>query len=197
MHAAAELFAAKGLHGPTAREIARVADVHPNLVGYHFESIETLYNAVMDEVTDEILAERVTMLSDLDVRYAPASPPVDEILLTIVRPWMGSLAKDADSFRQHVKLAAREGGTRVWAEFIERKLAPTIRQQIAMLHRAMPNASREDVVMLVQLAYASITMVAEYAPNMQLDHELAVKGTPQEIETRIVRVLSAAALALA
>jgi AcrR family transcriptional regulator len=197
MEAASVLFSEKGLHGPTAREIARAAGVHPNLVGYHFDTVEALYNAVIDQVTDQIMVERTRMLSDLDVRYSPGSPPVAEILLTIVRPWMAYLAKDPAGFRRHVRLAGREAGTRVWAEFIDRKLAGGIRQQIAMLHRALPTASREDVVMLVQLTYAAITMVADYTPDERLDHELAGKGTSAEIESRIVKVMTAAALGLA
>jgi AcrR family transcriptional regulator len=49
LHAALELFAAKGYHGATVHEICAVAEANTAAVNYHFGSKENLYRAVWED----------------------------------------------------------------------------------------------------------------------------------------------------
>ena len=49
LSAAQGLFASKGLHGVSIDEIARAVDVSPAILYRHFDSKQTLYNAVLEK----------------------------------------------------------------------------------------------------------------------------------------------------
>src|SRR5215470_19521404 len=53
--AAEEVFAAKGFEGASTREIAAAAGVNISSLHYHWESKETLYFAVFENIYDRIL----------------------------------------------------------------------------------------------------------------------------------------------
>ncbi|MGH7790000.1 MAG: TetR/AcrR family transcriptional regulator [Candidatus Binatia bacterium] len=55
MTAAEEVFAAKGFEGASTREIAAAAGVNISSLHYHWESKETLYVAVFENIYDRIV----------------------------------------------------------------------------------------------------------------------------------------------
>lgn len=56
LSAAEEVFAAKGFEGASTREIAAAAGVNISSLHYHWESKETLYFAVFENIYDQIVA---------------------------------------------------------------------------------------------------------------------------------------------
>ena len=55
LEAAEEVFATKGFEGASTREIAAKAGVNISSLHYHWESKETLYYAVFQNIYDRIL----------------------------------------------------------------------------------------------------------------------------------------------
>jgi AcrR family transcriptional regulator len=87
---AEEVFAAKGFAGASTREIAAQAQVNISSLHYHWESKETLYFAVFQNIYDRIL--------DLVRRSIPAQLDKGKASRSIVEDAMGALF---DFFADH------------------------------------------------------------------------------------------------
>jgi AcrR family transcriptional regulator len=72
LSAAEEVFAAKGFEGASTREIAASAGVNISSLHYHWESKETLYFAVFENISDRI----VDLVRSAIPESPPAGPPV-------------------------------------------------------------------------------------------------------------------------
>jgi AcrR family transcriptional regulator len=88
--AAEEVFAAKGFAGASTREIAAMARVNISSLHYHWESKETLYFAVFQNIYDRIL--------DLVRRAMPAQPDGTSADRAVIDEAMGGLF---DFFADH------------------------------------------------------------------------------------------------
>ena len=67
-HAAIALFAEKGFHETSVRDIARQAGVNPSLINYHFGGKEELYRGIIEESGKESALRFNRFLSDIESR---------------------------------------------------------------------------------------------------------------------------------
>src|SRR5215510_14717303 len=75
--AAEEVFATKGFAGASTREIAAGAGVNISSLHYHWESKETLYFAVFQNIYDRILELIRTAVPDASAPKQPAPAVID------------------------------------------------------------------------------------------------------------------------
>ncbi|SMF07684.1 TetR/AcrR family transcriptional regulator [Pseudobacteriovorax antillogorgiicola] len=66
--AAISLFAEKGFHETSVRDIARQAGVNPSLINYHFGGKEDLYRSILEESGNESALRFNRILSEIDSR---------------------------------------------------------------------------------------------------------------------------------
>jgi AcrR family transcriptional regulator len=76
--AAEEVFAAKGFEGASTREIASAADVNISSLHYHWESKETLYFAVFEDIYDRIVGLVRSSIPDTSLERPANRQVVDE-----------------------------------------------------------------------------------------------------------------------
>jgi len=74
LNAAERLFAKRGFHGVSVREIARAARVDVALVSYHVGKKAQLFEAVLLRRAEVLNEERVQMLEDCLAQAAPEAP---------------------------------------------------------------------------------------------------------------------------
>ena len=191
--AAAEmLFASKGLHGASLREIAREAAINVNLVSYYFPNKEDLFNAVVDLRAAKLNAMREALLEELDHRYSPELPPVEDIIRSLVRPFFVLRADDIVGWSNWTQLLNRETGTDIWTRAMARNLGPVLRRYLFTLHRAAPLADRADILFILELTTRAMVLAAEVDLTAILPDTVASEWTDDRMEARIVRSLTAA-----
>ncbi len=193
--AAEELFAKKGLHGAPLREIARTAGINVNLVSYYFPDKEDLFNAVVDLRAVQLNNMRERLLDDLDEAYTPNSAPVEKIIHSLIHPFFALRATDVEGWSNWTQLLNRETSTEVWTRAMARDLGPVLRRYLYTLHRVLPSAQKADILFILELATRAMVLAAEVDMTAILPDAVAAEWTDDEIESRIVRSLTAAATA--
>jgi len=189
------LFASKGLHGTALREIAREAEVNVNLINHHFSSKNELYLQVLQTRLEEINGIRETLLEELDHRYSPGTPPVQEVLHAFVHPVFKLKAVDPKLWTNFARSYVREMGTDVWRELNALALASVMRRFTTVLHRSLPAAKRSDIVLILGMAIHSCVIAADADEAAIVGEGLAEDLlSDSDLEARLIRALSGAAL---
>ncbi|HKF78515.1 MAG TPA: TetR family transcriptional regulator [Candidatus Dormibacteraeota bacterium] len=103
MHAAEQLFAARGLDAVSLREINRASGARNAIaVQYHFEDRAGVVRAVVQKHRPDIEARRHAMLDQYE---ADATPDLRRLAAALVRPWAAKLA-DADGGPEYLQIQA-------------------------------------------------------------------------------------------
>lgn len=78
--AAEEIFASKGFEGASTREIAAAAGVNISSLHYHWESKETLYFAVFEDIYDRIVELVRSSMPESALEQPPSRPVIDDTM---------------------------------------------------------------------------------------------------------------------
>lgn len=191
--AAERLFAKKGLHGAGLREIAREADVNVNLITYHFTNKDSLYLHVHEARAKLLNDIREQTLEELDHKFSPASPPVEQVIRAFVHPFFILKAMDPEIWTNFIRSYMREIGTEVWQEMNANSLAPAIRRFTTVLHRSLPAASRSDILFVLGLAVHGAVMATDPDEASIVGAGSASELAPEQLEERLVKALTVVA----
>jgi len=89
LRAAEEVFAARGFEGASTREIAARAGVNISSLHYHWESKETLYFAVFENIYDRIVDLVRSSIPEASMERSASGRAAAEMALTGHAPeWM-------------------------------------------------------------------------------------------------------------
>jgi AcrR family transcriptional regulator len=154
--AAEALFAAKGFHGVSIRDIAQAAEVPLALVGYYFGPKVELYQQIYRERAGYIQIR----LAALAQAQALASPGelLEEIVKAFVLPVL-DVAASVDG-RHFLRLIARGINDQLAEdEVVVRELFDPLAQAfIAALNQALPQSSRATVTWCYQFALGALLL---------------------------------------
>ncbi len=136
LRAAEKLFAQKGYHATTMREVAAAAGVGLSLVVYHFTNKNSLYYAIFENrqhVNDERL-RRVQAIADLTSPHA-----LDAIVEAFIGPVLALHESPEDIW--YARLVLREAADPSSQErpVISQLFDPMARAFIAALEKALPD----------------------------------------------------------
>src|SRR5271163_99426 len=92
MDAAEKLFARRGFHGTSVRDITGAAGVDLSLVNYHFGNKKELLSAVIERRGRVLNEERLRRLVDERLRAAPAPPSTEAVVDAFFDPILDLLA---------------------------------------------------------------------------------------------------------
>jgi AcrR family transcriptional regulator len=139
-----ELFAHKGLHGATTRELAQAAGISEGLLFKIFPTKETLYHAMLALFSDDISEKTKRIMS-----LKPSTSTLVLIIHLLVSELISVRLTERDDFiRLYLRSLAGDG------KFARHVLEETDRQLIPML-RASIKASAASFARLV---YGSFTL---------------------------------------
>jgi AcrR family transcriptional regulator len=146
MDAAEQLFARRGFHGTSVRDITGAAGVDLALVNYHFGSKKQLLAAVIERRGQVLNQERLQRLAAERLRAAPDPPSTESVVDAFLDPILDRLSHAGAGWHSYFSLLAYVNNSPEWG----RKLMTTtfddvVREFIKAVMASLPDASPEDV----------------------------------------------------
>lgn len=182
LDAAEKLFGVNGFDATSLRDITAEADVNLAAVNYHFQSKESLIDAVIARRVEPVNQRRCEMLA-----AAGPNPSVEQILVAFlypivgpdvsaIAPLMGRVLATPDVFRP---------------QFFRKHFEPVARQFTDALAKALPELSELDVMW--RLTFTGGAMAHVVARSRHIKELTDGKCDPSDHEAVLARLITYAA----
>ena len=146
LDAAEQLFAVKGPHATSLRQIIGRAKVNLAAVHYHFGSKDSLLQAVMARRLVPLNAERLALLEEQERKCGRRVIPLRKVLVALVGPALRlsrNSKKGGAVFMQLLGRCFMEPDPKIQA-MLDRQLQEVAGRFIPALQRALPKLPTED-----------------------------------------------------
>lgn len=146
MDAAERLFARRGFHGTSVRDITGAAGVDLSLVNYHFGSKNELLAAVIERRGQVLNEERLRRLAEVRLRAAPAPPSTEAVVDAFFDPILDLLAHAGPGWHSYFSLLAYVNNSPEWGrELMGKTFDGVVRQFIQAVMDSLPGAAPADI----------------------------------------------------
>jgi AcrR family transcriptional regulator len=146
MDAAEKLFARRGFHGTSLRDITGEAGVDLALVNYHFGSKRELLTEVVERRGKVLNEERLRRLADVRMRSAPKAPSTEEVVDAFLDPILDRLAHAGSGWHSYFSLLAYVNNSPEWGrKLMGGTFDSTVREFILAVMASLPEAAHEDI----------------------------------------------------
>jgi AcrR family transcriptional regulator len=146
MDAAEKLFARKGFHGTSVRDITGLAGVDVALINYHFGGKRQLFTAVFERRGAVLNEERLRRLEVVRRRFAPDPPSTEDVVAAFLDPILERLANAGPGWHSYFALiAAVNNSPEFGRAMMGKTFDGTVREFIQALMDSLPGAPREDI----------------------------------------------------
>src|ERR1017187_3245330 len=145
MDAAEKLFARRGFHGTSLRDITGAAGVDLALVNYHFGSKKQLLEAVLERRGHVLNEERLRRLADVRLSAAPHAPSTEAVVDAFLDPILDRLAHAGPGWHSYFALIAYVNNSPEWGrKMMGKTFDGTVREFIQAVMQSLPGAAAED-----------------------------------------------------
>ena len=145
LDAAEDLFSKHGLHGVTLKDVAKLVGVHHTLLNYYFNDKKALFDAVFARRAVVTSERRLRALDDYEAS-AGDRPTVEGALHAFLDTDLDTYVEGGEGWRNYAKLGAQVANTPEWgAELMDEHFDPVVLRLIALLQKALPDCSRQDI----------------------------------------------------
>ena len=146
MDAAEKLFARRGFHGTSLRDITGAAGVDLALVNYHFGSKKQLLSAVVERRGQVLNEERLERLAQARLRSAPHPPSTESVVDAFLDPILERLADAGPGWHSYFSLLAFVNNSPEWGRRLMGKTFDrTVREFIGAVADSLPGADLTDI----------------------------------------------------
>lgn len=183
---AEELFARKGFHAVSIREITNHADVDVSLVNYHFGTKQDLLAAVVERRAAIMNRVRIDALAALQKARRPEIPDAEEVLHAYLDPLL-ELYEHADAgWKNYFALMAQVNNSTEWARrLMNEHFNPCVQEFIDALREALPGSQPADLYWGYHFLSGALTLTfAETGRIDVLSHGLCVSSDVKAIYSR-------------
>lgn len=142
---AERLFAERGFHGVSLKDIAGEADVHHTLIHYYFGDKTAVVDAVFARRAPISCERRMQALNAYEVE-AGGAPTVHGALAAFLSPDFDLYQEQPEEWKYALALGAQVANAPDWgAEIMEKHFDPVVQRLIDILEVALPACSKEDL----------------------------------------------------
>jgi AcrR family transcriptional regulator len=146
MDAAEKLFARKGFHGTSLRDITGEAGVDLALVNYHFGGKKPLLAAVLERRGAVLNEARLARLQEVRAAAAPQPAGAEAVVGAFFDPILERLAHAGPGWHNYFSLLAWVNNSPEWGrKLMSKTFNATVREFIQALKESLPEASAEDI----------------------------------------------------
>ncbi|MCO6187585.1 TetR/AcrR family transcriptional regulator [Rhizobium sp. L1K21] len=158
INAAEALFGARGFASVSLRDITTKADVTLALASYHFGTKDNLFEAVVERRAHVLGLERRRRLGEL------SQPDARAILDAFMAPLFEFALSGEPGWPDYFRLLARLGEDNQWIDLLSKHFDETAQQFIDALCKALPNATRHDVIRtFTMVLHAMLSTVSQHS----------------------------------
>jgi AcrR family transcriptional regulator len=146
MDAAEKLFARRGFHGASLRDITAEAGVDLALVNYHFGSKKQLLAAVLERRGQILNEERLRRLAEVRLSAAPRAPSTEAVVGAFLDPILDRLAHAGPGWHNYFSLIAFVNNSPEFGRTLMGKTFDGVVQEfIRAVMASLPGAAPEDI----------------------------------------------------
>jgi AcrR family transcriptional regulator len=159
LDAAEHLFAARGFHGVSIRDITGAAGVDVALANYHFGSKQGLLEAVFMRRADDLNAERLARLDALHAAGRRKAPALEEIIDAFTHPLLDRSARGGPGWKSYFALIAEINNSPEFGGVLMTKTYdPVVQRFIAAIRRALPRCDERDLYWAYHFLSGALTL---------------------------------------
>ncbi len=198
LDAAERLFARRGFHGVSIRDITSTAGVDVALVNYHFATKRGLFDAVFLRRAEILNAERLALLEAVQRRAAPRPPTVEDVIDAFTHPLLNRSARGGPGWKSYFGLIAQVNNSPEWGgQVMTRYFDPLVRKFIDALREVLPQADPRDLYWSYHFLSGALTLTfAETGRIDNLSAGLCRSSDLDSVHERMVPFISAGFRAL-
>jgi AcrR family transcriptional regulator len=146
MDAAEQLFARRGFHGTSVRDITGAAGVDVALINYHFGNKKQLLAAVIERRGQVLNEERMQRLVSERLRAAPDPPSTEAVVDAFLDPILERLAHAGPGWHSYFSLLAYVNNSPEWGKkLMGTTFDSVVREFIQAVMASLPDAAPEDI----------------------------------------------------
>jgi AcrR family transcriptional regulator len=147
LDAAEELFASRGFHGVSIRDITEAASVQLALANYHFGTKQQLYSQVIERRGYEHAAQMQRYLDEALAGQRDRPLPPEKVIGALCESIFDRLITGGEGWRRYIRLLAWTAESSQVERFVgpmNRIFDPVLQNYIRALRRAYPRLSATD-----------------------------------------------------
>jgi AcrR family transcriptional regulator len=159
LDAAERLFAERGFHGVSVRDVTGAADVDVALVAYHFGNKQGLLEAVFMRRAADLNDERLARLDAVLDGSGRRPPKLEEIIDAFTHPLLDRSSRGSPGWKSYFALIAEvnnspEFGSVLMTRFFD----PVVQRFIDAIRKALPDAADRDVYWAYHFLSGALTL---------------------------------------
>jgi AcrR family transcriptional regulator len=159
LDAAEHLFAARGFHGCSIRDITGEADVDVALANYHFGSKQGLLEAVFMRRAEDLNAERLARLDAVLAASRGRKPALDPIINAFTHPLLDRSTRGSSGWKSYFALIAEVNNSPEFGGILmTRYFDPVVQRFIEAIRLALPRARDRDIYWAYHFLSGALTL---------------------------------------
>jgi len=193
LDAAERLFAVRGFHGVSIREITGAAGVDVALANYHFGSKKGLFEAVFLRRAELLNEERMQMLHTVLAHAGDGRPSVEAVIDAFTHPLLHRSARGGPGWKAYFALVAQVNNSPELAPVgMTKYFDPVVQQFIAALRQCLPDCRESDLYWSYHFLSGALTLTfAETGRIDSLSGGVCRSNDLDSVHERLVPFVSA------
>ncbi|HXW74403.1 MAG TPA: TetR family transcriptional regulator [Steroidobacteraceae bacterium] len=198
LDAAEQLFAQRGYHGVSLRDITQSAGVDVALVSYHFGGKRELFTAVFERRAEVLNRERRERLEEVCRAAQPGAPTVEAIVNAFSEPLLQRSARGGPGWKSYFALVAYVNNSPEFGPvMMTRHFDPLVDRFIGVLREALPACPPQEIYWGYQFLTGALTLTfAETGRIDKLSGGLCRSNDLDSVHQRLVPYVAAGFRAL-